>query len=71
MVFNGMPSRDPRGTLKKEKVGQAFLCAESFIMFSIFLSLFIFEREREKGRQRIPQRIPDAGLELTNPEIMT
>ena len=35
------------------------------------------ERERERGRERIPSRLytvsvePDAGLELTNCEIMT
>ena len=53
---------------------------------TFFKCLFIFEREidrvegqrgRERGRQRMQSRLcadsrePDAGLELTNPEIVT
>ena len=48
---------------------------------SFFLSLFIYfdkrERQRERGRERIPSRFhtvsaePDAGLELMNCQIMT
>ena len=49
------------------------------IFFSVYL--FIFERKRERGKERARQRIlsrlravntkPDVGLELTNYEIMT
>ena len=55
--------------------------------FSNFLKVYLFivcvcereqtQRERERGRERIPSRVcavsaePDAGLDLTNDEIMT
>ena len=57
----------------------------AFFFFFLFWSLFIWEterervgeRQRERGRERIPSRLhtvtvePDVGLKLTNRKIMT
>ena len=50
-----------------------------FFKVHIFLKVYLFilkQRERQRGREKIPSRLctgstePDAGLELTNHEIM-
>ena len=58
---------------------------QNLLRFLFFLSLFVYfevgrggaERERERGRERIPSNLytdimePDAGFELMKCEIMT